>query len=159
MYITYTPIGTIHTPFKTKEGMPIQSSGANGVQGTVILNEEFAEGLADLEGFSHIYLIYHFHQSKSYTLKTKPFLDDTPHGVFATRAPQRPNAIGISIVKLVGFEGNRLTVENVDILDGTPLLDIKPYIPDFDRQENCETGWIADKTGDFRSKKSDDRFN
>lgn len=159
MNINYIPIGTIHTPFTNKVGMPIQFNGAVGTKGTITIYKEFTEGLTALDGFSHIYLIYHFHKSEKYTLMTKAFLDDKKHGVFATRAPQRPNAIGISIVKLIRIEGNTLHIQNTDILNNTPLLDIKPYVPAFDIQENCKTGWIEGKNINLNSIKSDKRFS
>lgn len=158
MTINYQTIGIINTPFKSKGGMPIQSIGAKGIKGSIILDKKFKTGLEDLKGFSHIYLIYHFHKSDNYKLITKPFLDDKPHGVFATRAPQRPNPIGISVVKLAGIKDNVLAIENVDMLDGTPLLDIKPYIPDFDFHEVEKTGWTVNKTEIINNIKSDDRF-
>ncbi|MBN1340016.1 MAG: tRNA (N6-threonylcarbamoyladenosine(37)-N6)-methyltransferase TrmO, partial [Bacteroidales bacterium] len=126
MTITFEPIGIIETPFKTKEGMPIQSNGASGCKGRVVLQEKFKAGLADLDGFSHVILIYHFHKSTGFELQTSPFLDNEKRGVFSTRAPKRPNAIGISVVRLLDINENILSVENVDMLDGTPLLDIKP---------------------------------
>lgn len=159
MAITFTSIGTIHTPFKKKEGMPIQSSGSKGIQGRVVLKKKFAGGLLDLEHFSHIYLIYHFHRSQGYKLQVVPFLDDQLHGVFATRAPRRPNAIGLSVVKLISIRDNILEVENVDMLDGTPLLDIKPYIAQFDIHEIEKSGWINRITGNPNEVRSDDRFS
>ncbi|HRX31708.1 MAG TPA: tRNA (N6-threonylcarbamoyladenosine(37)-N6)-methyltransferase TrmO [Tenuifilaceae bacterium] len=158
MKISYEPIGIINTPFKLKKGMPIQSNGAKGIKGTVTVKKEYSEGLKDLEGFSHIYLIYHFHKSKNYSLTVKPFLDNNFHGVFSTRAPQRPNSIGLSVVKLVSVTGNVLEVENVDMLDGTPLIDIKPYIPDFDVFEVEKVGWTNNKTENIDAIKSDNRF-
>ena len=157
--IRYKPIGIIHSPFKDIKGMPIQPTGAEGVAGTIEIRLEFIEGLRDLEGFSHIILIYHFHQSEGYTLSVKPFLDNNQHGVFATRAPKRPNSIGISVVKLIKVEGNILHVENVDIVDGTPLLDIKPYVPEFDIQRAERTGWLYEKAGNAEKMKSDQRVN
>ena len=138
--------------------MPIQPSGAAGVRGTVELFPEFADGLKDLDGFSHLILLYHFHESRGYKLIVTPFLDSEPRGVFATRAPKRPNPIGLSIVRLVQVRGYTLDIENVDILDGTPLLDIKPYVPEFDHQENCRIGWLEQVRGMAKAKKSDDRF-
>lgn len=158
MNIAYKPIGKIHTPFKTKEGMPIQPAGATGIKGTIEIKPELTEGLLDLEGFSYIYLIYHFHQSEGFDLQVKPFLDQKKHGVFATRAPKRPNQIGISIVKLNKIEGNILEIENVDVLDGTPLLDIKPYIPAFDFFEHAKTGWMSHSKNMLSHIKSDERF-
>ena len=145
MKITFNSIGTIHTPFKIKEGMPIQSKRAIGIKGQVIIKEELAEGLSDLDGFSHIILIYYFHKSEGFELKTTPFLDQNKRGVFSTRAPRRPNSIGISIVRLLSIEGNILNIENVDMLDGTPLLDIKPYVSYFDIYEVKKNGWIESK--------------
>ena len=158
MEIKYQSIGTIHSPFKDIEGMPIQPAGAANVQGTVEVLPELAEGLKDLEGFSHIILLYHFHRVRETKLVVIPFMDSEPHGVFATRAPKRPNPIGLAIVKLVGIEGNVLYIENVDILDGTPLIDIKPYVPEFDRPPVERVGWLERAKGKVRRKRSDDRF-
>ncbi len=158
MEIKYRAIGTIHSPFKDIEGMPIQPAGAANVQGTVEVLPELAEGLRDLEGFSHIILLYHFHRVREAKLVVIPFMDSEPHGIFATRAPKRPNPIGLSIVRLVGIEGNVLYIENVDILDGTPLLDIKPYVPEFDRPPVERVGWLERAKGKVRRKRSDDRF-
>jgi len=156
--IVFRPIGTIHTPFKDAAGMPIQPSGAKGVRGRVEIFPEFAEGLKDLDGFSHITLLYHLHRSRDPKLIVIPYMDTEPRGVFATRAPSRPNAIGLSTVRLVNVEGNILHVENVDILDGTPLLDIKPYVPEFDDQDGFRAGWLEKARGRVRGKKADDRF-
>lgn len=159
MRICFTSIGTIHTPFKRKEGMPIQSTGSNGTRGTIKLKRQYVEGLLDLDKFSHIILVYYFHKSKGFKLQVTPFLDNKPHGLFATRAPKRPNAIGISVVKILGIKNNILDIENVDILDGTPLLDIKPYISQFDIHETEKNGWINHKTGYSDDIKSDSRFS
>jgi tRNA (adenine37-N6)-methyltransferase len=156
--ITYRPIGVIRSPFKQAEGMPIQSSAAQGVAGTVELEPEFAAGLKDLDGFSHILLLYHFHMSKGHSLEVKPFLDDVLRGVFATRAPKRPNPIGISVVRLTGIEGSTLRIEDVDILDGTPLLDIKPHVPEFDCRQAARIGWLTGKTSPALSTVADGRF-
>jgi tRNA (adenine37-N6)-methyltransferase len=156
--ITYEPIGTIHTPFKKPEGMPIQPSGAKGIKGTINLDNKYTEALSDLDGFSHIILLYHLHLSEGFSLKVKPFLDNTKRGLFATRAPRRPNPIGLSVVKLIGIENNILTIENVDIVDGTPLLDIKPYVMEFNGIEEIKTGWLTDNGIKARIKKSDNRF-
>ncbi len=158
MEISYRPIGIIHSPFADIEGMPIQPTGASGVRGTVEVRPEFTAGLKDLEGFSHIILLYHFHQVQEAKLVVTPFMDSQPHGVFATRAPKRPNPIGLSIVKLLGIEDNILHIENVDVLDGTPLLDIKPYVPDFDRPPADRVGWLEQAKGRVQSKRSDGRF-
>jgi tRNA-Thr(GGU) m(6)t(6)A37 methyltransferase TsaA len=158
MSIEFKPIGTIRTPFRKTEGMPVQPVGAAGVKGTVEVFEEFAEGLKDLGGFSHIMLLYHFHQSTGYKLTVTPFLDTQPRGLFATRAPKRPNGIGLSVVRLLRVEGATLHVENVDILDGTPLLDIKPYVPEFDQQVDIRTGWLEAVKDKAKDRKADRRF-
>ena len=159
MQIEYTPIGTIHSPFTDTQNMPIQPTGAAGIDGTIDLNPEYREGLQDLDGFSHIILIYHLHRSEGYSLTVTPFLDETPRGLFATRAPKRPNPIGISVVELVGIEQNLLQITNVDILDGTPLLDIKPYVPAMQPQEQIRTGWLSVVSEEeMQQKRSDDRF-
>jgi tRNA (adenine37-N6)-methyltransferase len=158
MSILFQTIGTIFTPFKSKEGMPIQSRLAKGAKGRIELKEEFVPGLLDLDGFSHIILVYYFHESKDFRLQVEPFLENKKHGVFATRAPKRPNAIGMSVVKLLRIDNNILEVENIDVLDGTPLLDIKPYIPQFDIHQVEKSGWIEDKEDDMKDIKSDDRF-
>jgi tRNA-Thr(GGU) m(6)t(6)A37 methyltransferase TsaA len=158
MIVQYRSIGTIHTPFKKIEGMPIQPSGAAGIRGTVAVYPEYAEGLEDLEGFSHIILLYHFHRVRSAELTVVPFLDSEPHGLFSTRAPKRPNPIGLSVVRLLRIEGSTLHVQNVDILDGTPLLDIKPYVPEFDRRPRFRLGWLEKAKGKVKKRKSDSRF-
>lgn len=157
--IIFTPIGIIHSPFKEPKGTPIQPSGASGVEGTVEVFPEYAEGLRDLDGFSHIILLYHFHLSKKSKLRVKPFMDDRPRGLFATRAPKRPNPIGISVVKLVKVDENILHIQDVDIVDGTPLLDIKPYVPDFDMREDVKIGWLETNIGKLPSAKDDGRFS
>jgi len=156
--ITYSPIGIIHSPFTNISGMPIQPTGARAVRGTVEISEEYAEGLADLEGFSRIILIYAFHMCASCQLTVTPFLDTATHGIFATRAPCRPNAVGISIVKLVTVKGCEIIIEDVDVLDGTPLLDIKPYVPFFDCYPDEKSGWLDGCKDSVVSKKSDGRF-
>ncbi len=135
-------IGVIHTPFIDKKQTPIQPTRSQA-SGYVEVYPIFTKGLQDLEGFSHIILLYIFHQSDSYTLRVKPFLDDQLRGLFATRHPCRPNPIGLSIVRLLACRGNILDIEGVDMLDGTPLLDIKPYVPDFDVHTDVKTGWYA----------------
>ena len=152
------PIGIIHSPYKDLEGMPIQPKGAAGVKGTAEVFAEYQSGLKDLEGFSHLILLYQFHLSQGYKLEVTPFLDTTPRGLFATRAPRRPNPIGLSIVQLDNIEDGVLYLQNVDILDGTPLLDIKPYVPDFDQQDNVRTGWLEKSDHSVTTRQSDDRF-
>ncbi len=139
------PIGVIHSPFTDKDQTPIQASRSQTI-GFVDVFPEFGDGLKDIEGLSHIYLLYAFHKSSGYALHVKPFLDDQEHGIFATRYPMRPNPIGISIVRLVSRQGNQLTVEGVDVLDGTPLLDIKPYVPDFDHRTEVRVGWYETRS-------------
>ncbi len=158
MTITYTPIGAIHTPFSSPEGMPIQPAGAMGVPGRIEIFSKYVEGLKDLEGFSHVILLYHFHRSEGYRLLVTPFMDDELRGLFATRAPKRPNPIGLSVVRLVEVAGNELHVENVDVLDGTPLLDLKPYIPDVDVHPADRMGWLEETRREMKNKRSDDRF-
>jgi tRNA-Thr(GGU) m(6)t(6)A37 methyltransferase TsaA len=158
--VQYNPIGIIHSPFKDLHGMPIQPIGARGVKGQIELDKEYETGLKDLDGFSHILLIYHFHLCNGHSLEVKPFLDKVKRGIFATRAPKRPNPIGISVVRLEKIEGSTLHISNVDVVDGTPLLDIKPYIPHFDRDEgeDISIGWFEDKHHEAKDKKSDKRF-
>jgi len=156
--IIYKSIGIIRSPFKDIKDMPIQPTGARGVTGTIEIKPEYIDGLNDIEGFSHIILIYHFHLSKGYSLKVKPFLDDNQHGIFATRAPRRPNPIGISVVRLIKVEDAILYIKDVDIVDGTPLLDIKPYVPEFDVQEAERIGWLSQKAEKVHKFKSDERF-
>jgi len=152
------PIGTIHTPFKRIEDMPVQPSGGAGVIGTVVLDADLRDGLDDLGGFSHVYLLYQFHRAQRVELRVVPFLDTTPRGVFATRSPLRPNHIGLSIVELIGIENTTLTVRNLDILDGTPLLDIKPYVERFDRVEASRSGWMSATAEMVAACRSDRRF-
>jgi tRNA-Thr(GGU) m(6)t(6)A37 methyltransferase TsaA len=158
MPIEYRPIGLIHSPFEKPAGMPIQPTGAGGIRGTVEVFPEFVPGLKDLDGFSHIILLYHFHRSGTPELVVEPFLDSQPRGVFATRAPKRPNPIGISVVRLIKIIANILHIENVDILDGTPLLDIKPYVPAFDHQPVERLGWLAQTSQNAQQTVSDERF-
>ncbi len=158
MRIVYRPIGTIHSPFRDVEGVPIQPAAAAGIRGSVEVLPELVEGVQDLDGFSHVVLLYHFHLVRESRLTVTPFLDSRPRGVFATRAPTRPNPIGLSIVRLLGVEGNILNIENVDIVDGTPLLDIKPYVPEFDHHAAERTGWLAQARGQAQTQKADGRF-
>lgn len=156
--IQFAPIGIIHSPFKEPKGTPIQSIAAKGIEGTVELFQEFTGGIEDLDGFSHIMLIYYFHLSKEPSLKVEPFLDDQIRGVFSTRAPNRPNPIGISIVQLINIEGNILRVKDLDIVDGTPLIDIKPYVPEFDIREVARKGWLEKSINKLSTSKDDGRF-
>jgi tRNA-Thr(GGU) m(6)t(6)A37 methyltransferase TsaA len=159
MEITYTPIGIIHSPFHVLSGMPIQPSSESSAPGFLELLPEYVPGVKDLDGFSHIILIYHLHHSHHYSLSVTPFLDTKPHGVFATRAPHRPNPIGISVVRLHRIENSTLFVENLDVLDGTPLLDIKPYVPEFDTPPVFHLGWLESVRAGVKFTRSDDRFS
>ena len=141
--IHYKPIGVIRSPFKEPKGTPIQPEGAKGIDGTVTIFPEYFEGLKDVEGFSHIILIYHFHLSKGVSLRVKPFMDSEEHGVFATRAPRRPNPIGTSVV---------------DVVDGTPVLDMKPYVPEFDIRKVERIGWLEKNIHKISKSKDDGRF-
>jgi tRNA (adenine37-N6)-methyltransferase len=156
--IKYRPIGVIHSPFKEPKGTPIQPTGAKGIDGTVEVFPEYAEGLKDVEGFSYIILIYHFHLSQGLSLKVKPYMDNEAHGVFAMRGPSRPNPIGISIVRLVRIERNILYIQDVDIVDETPLLDVKPYVPEFDIRQVEKTGWLEKNVHKLPASKDDGRF-
>ena len=156
--INYRPIGVVHSPFTEPKGTPIQPTGARDVEGTVDLFPEYAAGLKDIEGFSHIILLYHFHLAKGVSLEVRPFMDDRLHGVFATRAPARPNPIGLSVVRLVRVEGNRLHIRGVDIVDGTPLLDVKPYVPKFDIHQVTSIGWLEGNMRRLPRARDDGRF-
>jgi len=156
--IEFKPIGIIHSPFKITENIPIQSHGGKGIAGTVEIAPELTDGLKDIDGFSHIILLYYFHKSEGYSLIVKPFLEEKLRGVFATRAPKRPNSIGLSIVKLIKVEGNKLFIEDVDVLDGTPLLDIKPYVPGFDDRKDALSGWLSEIYERSDEARSDGRF-
>jgi len=154
----YKPIGIIHSPFKTIEGVPIQPAGAKGLIGEVKVEKKYSSGLISLAEFSHIILIYHFHLSGKFKLKVIPFMDNKEHGVFATRAPNRPNPIGISVVKVKMINKNIIWVENIDVIDGTPLLDIKPYISRFDNVSEEKNGWYSRSKSDISKKRADSRF-
>jgi len=142
MDISLSAIGVIHSPFTEPSQAPIQASRSTAL-GSVEIFPQFVEGVRDLEEFSHIFLLYLIDCPQGYSLKVKPFLDDQEHGIFATRYPCRPNPIGLSVVHLLRVKGNRLEVEGVDMLDDTPLLDIKPYVPEFDVRENAKVGWYG----------------
>ena len=157
MKFEFPPIGIIHSSYTEPAGVPIQGVFANGATGTVEVFPEFAEGLTDLEGFSHIMLLYCFHLVQGYSLMCRPFLDVRDHGIFATRVPRRPNPIGMSVVELLGIEGRVLTIGGVDVVDGSPLIDIKPYVPDFDVRLQVKTGWY-EQAGNKQQTVADDRF-
>jgi tRNA-Thr(GGU) m(6)t(6)A37 methyltransferase TsaA len=149
--IIMTPIGTIRSPYKDTKDIPIQGKFKPNVKAFIELKAQFAPGLEDLEGFSHAIVIYYFHKSQKEQVIGKPFLEDKKHGIFAIRSPHRPNHIGLSIVKIEGIQGNKLHFSEVDMLDQTPVLDIKPYVKHFDYRKRTVSGWI-DKH--FRNRKS-----
>ena len=157
--IQFKPVGIIRTPFKSKAGMPIQATGIKAAPGEIHIYPEFAAGIRDIEGFSHIFLIYYFHKVKTAKLTVIPFLDTLPRGVFATRAPARPNPIGLSIVEIDRVVENVIHIKKIDVLDETPLLDIKPFIPAVDTPTSpVRTGWLEKSAKNFPHKKSDNRF-
>ena len=156
--IRYKPIGVTHSPFKKPSGVPIQPTAAEGVKGSIEVFPEYADGLKDLDGFSHIILVYHFHLSKKPLLMVRPYMDEELHGVFATRAPSRPNPIGISTLHLLRVEKNMLHVEDLDIVDGTPVLDIKPFVPEFDVRKTSRVGWLEKNLHKLSSVRDDGRF-
>ena len=156
--IKYRPIGIIHSPFKEARGVPIQPAASKDVEATVEVFTEYAEGLEDLDGFSHVILVFHFHLSKGFALKVKPYLENQLRGVFATRAPSRPNSIGLSVVRLDRIEGEILHIRDVDIVDGTPLLDIKPYVPEFEERGKVRIGWLERRVKKLHRTRDDGRF-
>jgi len=156
--LTFVPVGTIHTPFHDLAGMPIQPTGARGTKGVIEIAPAYREGLRDLDGFERIILIYSFHRCTDHSLVVKPFLDTTPRGIFATRSPKRPNAIGLSVVRLIHVGDGTVEVEDIDVLDGTPLLDIKPYVPEFDCYPGSCCGWLEKVAGNAKTARSDNRF-
>jgi tRNA-Thr(GGU) m(6)t(6)A37 methyltransferase TsaA len=159
MTIAYTPIGYFSTPHKSIKDMPIQPSGARGICGTIHVAPEYCEGLDDLDGFSHVIVLYHLHKIRGHELTVTPFLDTDTHGIFATRSPKRPNPIGLSVMKIRSLSGGELVLENVDVLDGTPVIDIKPYVPDFDIWPADRIGWFeGGKSAKARHHRSDARF-
>jgi tRNA-Thr(GGU) m(6)t(6)A37 methyltransferase TsaA len=156
--IRYNPIGIIHSPLKSLSGAPLQSVSAKHLRGTIEVFAKYVSGLKDISGFSHLILIYHFHLSRKASLTVKPYLDKKEHGIFATRAPVRPNPIGISVVKLRKVRAGVIWVEGLDIVDGTPLLDIKPYVPEFDVRRVQRIGWLEGKIGRLQETRADTRF-
>lgn len=155
----YESIGVIHTSFESPEGMPIQPAGESATEGTVELEPAYADGLEDLVDVSHCILLYHFHETgDDVSLSVEPFLDSTERGLFATRAPSRPNPIGLSVVELREISGTKLTVGGVDVVDGTPLLDLKPFVPAFDVPADADAGWLEGTADAVRSTQADDRF-
>ena len=160
MQISLTSIGVIKTHFKTLHNMPVQPIGGREHIGEILIKDEFVQGLKDLDGFNFIYLIYHFHNVKNHNLTPVPFNDktNTQRGVFSTRTPVHPNKLGLSLVELVDVEKNIVRFRGVDILDGTPIFDIKPYIQNFDYVENPKSGWMKSSLEEVKQKASDDRF-
>jgi tRNA (adenine37-N6)-methyltransferase len=157
--IIINPMGVIRTPHTDIMNMPIQPIAAEGVKGTIELLPEYAEGLSDLEGFSHITLLYHFHKIEGFKLKVIPFMDTQERGIFSCKAPKRPNAIGTSTVRLLCIEENIVHIEQVDMLDGTPLIDIKPFYPKYDNRNNVTMGWLEkNKDIPVEAMRADDRF-
>jgi len=158
--IQYSPIGVVHSPFREPTGTPIQSAAASavGVEAQVEIFPSFREGLRDLEGFSHLILLYHMHRIQPAGLFVKPFLGNDRHGVFATRSPGRPNPIGFSVVRLLSVEDGELRITDVDILDQTPVLDIKPYVGEFDIRPVERVGWFAENLFKLDKTKDDGRF-
>jgi len=156
--IIFTPVGVVRSPFNEPKGTPIQPAAAKGIKGTVEIFPQYIDGIEGVGGFSHIILIYHFHLSGGYSLKVKPYMDNQYYGVFATRAPRRPNSIGISVVRLTNIEKNILHIQDVDIVNGTPLLDIKPFVPEFSANEEIKVGWLENNINKLESSKDDGRF-
>ena len=153
------PIGIIHTPHTDVKNMPIQPIAAEGIKGYIEILPQYIAGLKDIEGFSHLTLLYHFLKISGYELEVMPFMDTESHGIFSCKAPKRPNAIGLSTVRLISVEGNKIHIEQVDMLDGTPLIDIKPFYPRYDNRENVEIGWLEkNKNLPLEVLRSDERF-
>jgi tRNA-Thr(GGU) m(6)t(6)A37 methyltransferase TsaA len=155
--VKYKPIGVIHSPFKGQGGIPRQAAGVPDVTATIEIFDEYIEGLADLDGFSHIVIIFHLHLVQKGSLKTHPPWEGKEHGVFATCSPYRPNPIGVSICRLNSIERNVLNISGVDMADGTPVLDIKPYIPDLNPTKQIRLGWLEGKVKGMNKSKSGDR--
>lgn len=156
--ICYRPIGKLHSPHKSAKGTPIQPSSAEGVEGRVEIFPDYRDGLEDLGGFSHVTLIYHFHLAGESTLIAKPYMDKEYHGVFATRSPARPNPVGISTMRLKKIEEGVLYLEDVDVLDGTPVLDVKPHVVEFDQPDDTSIGWLEENVHKLEESRDDGRF-
>ena len=159
MAVIFQPIGVINTPFREPVGVPIQGALRPDQEGTIVIFSKYEAGLKDIEGFSHLIILYHFHRVEGYDLVARPFLDDTPRGIFAIRGPRRPNPIGMTVVRLKKRENNVLHISGVDMVNGTPLLDIKPYFSDIDSHQAVKMGWMKDKLKTVgKEKRADDRF-
>jgi len=154
--IELKPIGVIHTPFKEAKGTPIQPAKGKGTKGWIEVDVAYVDGLKDLDGFERIWLLFWCDRAGEAKLHVEPYMDTELRGLFATRAPSRPNAIGISCVKLLSIDGNRLQIEDVDMLDGTPLLDIKPYVAKFDTFQVNRSGWTDNPPNE--NTQADNRF-
>jgi tRNA (adenine37-N6)-methyltransferase len=159
MIVSYQPIGVVHSPFVELEGMPLQSVAAGDVRAQIEIYAEFADGLADLDGFSHVHVVSHLDRGGPSRLRVVPFLADAERGVFATRSPRHPNPVGLSVVRLVVVRGATLEVAGLDLLDGTPILDVKPYVPEFDAFEAERTGWLQDAAARVHDTRADARFD
>jgi tRNA (adenine37-N6)-methyltransferase len=157
--LVYRPIGVVRSPLTQLAGMPLQSVAADDVDGAIQIEPEFRAGLQDIDGFSHLFVIAHLHRGEPGGLVVMPFLDDTPRGVFATRSPRHPNPIGLSIVRLLAVEGLTLHVRGLDLVDGTPVVDLKPYVPEFDHVAAERIGWFAQRAGDVHRIRADARFD
>ena len=157
MQISLTPIGVVYSPFEGPQGMPIQAAFSEAT-GTPEIYADYVEALRDIAGFDYLILLYRFHLVTKESLRVTPFLDDEPRGVFATRAPTRPNRIGLSVVRLLKVTGNMLDIGNIDMVSGTPVIDIKPYVPAFDSRVQCRIGWFAKKLGSAATVRADDRM-
>lgn len=158
MNISYSPIGYFRSPYREIKGMPIQPIGAEDIERYIEVLPEFSAGLKDLEGFSHVFVLYHLHQIQGYELLIQPFLDIKQHGVFATRSPKRPNPVGLSIMRLKAVLGAKVLLSGIDVLDRTPVIDIKPYVADFDHCNANRFGWFEGKSGNATHHRSDERF-
>lgn len=158
MSISYSPIGYFRSPFKAVKGMPIQPLGGQNIEGSIEILPDFRAGLRDLEGFSHVFVLYHLHEIKGYDLMIQPFLDTKKHGVFATRSPKRPNPIGLSVMKLIEITDENVVLRGIDVLDNTPVIDIKPYVADFDQCDADSFGWFEGKSSNAVHHRSDERF-
>lgn len=155
--VSYRPIGIVHSLFKENVGIPRQAVGASNIKGIIEIFEEFSEGLKDLDGFSHIVVIFHLHMVKAPSLKAHPPWNGREHGVFATRSPYRPNPIGVSVVRLESIDKNILHISGIDMTDGSPVLDIKPHVPDLNPTEDVRIVWLTDKVEGMNKSKSGDR--
>jgi tRNA-Thr(GGU) m(6)t(6)A37 methyltransferase TsaA len=151
MQIMMNPIGVIHSPYKEPKDIPIQGVFKPDVEAWIELKEEYSKGLADLDGFSHAIILYHFHKSSTEQIQCRPFLEDDVHGIFAIRSPHRPNHIGLSVVRICAIEDNRLYFREVDVLDKTPVLDVKPYVKYFDARDGAVSGWVDKHFEDGRA--------